>query len=339
MGSEDRRISYETVPARVERGRGTAWAAAVALGIAALVAVAIVKPWGSAPTGPPETSPAIAAEESLPPAPSSAEVVVGSTSRAISATAALIRGPAGRAGRWGIAGAGTSDLSGEQGPETSDAASWTAWTPATPARALGPIDARTICRTGPHLPPGPLVLAVTAPATVRPDWVPHGWRVLNDGPAEFPAFERLPADDAARAGLSALIRADGTPWPDGVYRLDVWAGREPVSIDVCIGDGLAATALGPAGLDEAAPTATAGGDQLFSPLIARLSARSGAWGIGSAGWGISPVSGSPWTGWEPVDPMAVSAHGSDGTPSCAALDWLRAGIVVAVTVPPGLPPD
>jgi hypothetical protein len=345
MGSEDRRTSYETAPSRVERGRGNSRAAVVALGIAGLLAVAVVKPWGAVPAEPVETSPAIPsaslpvaiAPDDTPWTP--ADIAVGPTSRAIRATTALLRAPAGHAGRWGIAGAGASDQVGSPGGGTSDAASWTAWTPVTPARATGTIDARTTCRAGPHLPPGPLVLAVTAPSSVRPDWVPDGWRVLNDGPAEFPAFERLPADAAARIGLSALIRTDGSPWPDGVYRLAVLAGHDRVSIDLCIGDGLSAAMRGSPGQDGPVVGVASGGDPLFAPLIARLSSRSGAWGIGSAGWGISPVSGSPWTGWEPVDPVSVASGASREPPSCAALEWLRAGIVVGVTVPPGLPPD
>jgi hypothetical protein len=83
-----------------------------------------------------------------------------------------------------------------------------------------------------------------------------------------------------------------------------------------------------------------GGDPLFGPLIATLSARSGEWGIGSGGWGISPVSGSPWTGWERVEPTALHpAIPRPRPPSCDDLPWFRVGIVVAVTVPPDLPPD
>jgi hypothetical protein len=164
--------------------------------------------------------------------------------------------------------------------------------------------------------------------------------------------------------VSALIFADGSTWADGVYRLDVPTAGGPIALDVCIGDGPGAARTGTAGEGTAggAGTGTAGGgtagaagtgtaqgpagvtvapsvgDPLFDPLVARLSGRSGAWGIGSAGWGIGPVSGSPWSAWTPADPREVSGRALP-PPACATLDRLRGGIVVAVTAPRGLPPD
>ena len=145
-----------------------------------------------------------------------------------------------------------------------------------------------------------------------------------------------------------------------VAALKPWGGGSPGAPDATLigsGPGVGESASAPASrtsasspdaspagssvaADGASTRPADGGDPLFAPLIAALSARSGEWGIGSGGWGISPVSGSPWTGWERVEPTALrAAMPRPRPPSCDDLPWLRVGIVVAVTVPRDLPPD
>ncbi len=172
---------------------------------------------------------------------------------------------------------------------------------------------------------------------------------------------RVGAGAAARGAAAAVILgglvalAVLKPWGGGSPAAPGGGpgGREPgASRSVALVAGPSQSAAspgavaGPASSPSSAPAggtagrASEGGDPLFGPLVARLAAWSGEWGIGSGGWGISPVSGSPWTGWERVEPRTLRpAARPPRPPSCEDLPWLRVGIVVAVTVPPDLPPD
>lgn len=353
--------SYETVPVAVGRGGGRGPSFVVAL-VVVFVGLAIVKPWGGGPGPAPDAtavpaasaSPSRSSSDPAAASPSLLAVTVpaspilrptGPLADALAAARAIAGSPAVIVGRWGVAAAGRSGSIGTPGG-ASDMRAWTSWQPAQTiawdARTvvLGAIDAERICAAGPRLPAGPLALAMTAPENIRPDWVVSGWLVAADGVSVLgPSVVRLPADPAHRFGLSILVFADGSEWADGVYRFEVRSGASRVAIDLCVGS-VGTLRGGPRPIHPPTGGGRTPSDLLFGPLVARLAAYSGAWGIGSSGWGISPVSGEPWAGWESVAPVPSEQGPSHRVaPTCEDLDWLRVGIIVAVTVPPGLAPD
>lgn len=161
-----------------------------------------------------------------------------------------------------------------------------------------------------------------------------------------------PASDASGASAAPAVPGEATaavtvpsaaPTAPVAEAVALPAQPGPTAVPPASGPSGPMTALpfgGPRTMHPPTGGARTPSDPLYGPLVARLAAHSGAWGIGSGGWGISPVSGEPWAGWESVAPVPSEEGPSHRVaPTCEGLAWLRVGIIVAVTAPPDLPPD
>jgi hypothetical protein len=335
-----------------------------------LLAVAVVKPWGdggseaarSSPTPGPSATRSLAAEAARglatdrsgsglaaaeavpgPAADAGLEAVLGAAMARrpldidghaprpvglggdpVAAASPLVAEIAGHGGAWGV-GAGGWVLIGSSRP------AWTTWQATTPrpwsdaAVLLGYVDRERACGVGPRLRGGAAVVAVTAPPGVRPDWVVDGWVVEPDGTTVVePRIERVAGPVDAPGGISALVFADGSLWADGVYRLVVQAPGNRLSIDVCLGSG--------------SPSAASSSDGAIRTISEGLVGRSGEWGIGTGG----PDGGGSgvWVVWRGGEPVEVGGSGGIRLPPpCDGSNAMRAGLVVALTVPRALVPD
>ncbi len=355
----ERPPAFEATPTRVGPSGGGRWAVVIGVLAVGLVAVAIVKPWGdggseaarTSPSPGPSAAPSLAAEAvpgpgaNLSPGPADdgreaaldaamarrppdidghAPRPVGLGGDPVAAAGPLVAEIAGHGGAWGI-GAGGWVLVG------SRRSAWTTWQATTPklwndaAVLLGYVDRERVCGVDPHLRGGAAVLAVTAPPGVRPDWVVNGWVVEPDGTTVVtPRIERVPRPADARGGISALVFADGSLWADGVYRLVVQGEGTRLSIDVCLGSG--------------SPSAASSSDGAVRTISEGLVRRSGEWGVGTGG--PDGGGGGVWVVWRGIVPEAVDGSGGIQVPlPCDGSNAMRAGIVVALTVPRALVPD
>jgi hypothetical protein len=353
---------FEATPQRVGPSGGSRWALIVGVIGLGLVAVAVVKPWGDGWSEAARRSLSLAL--SATPSPAAADAVPGFAADAlpglavnnvlgaaidaaqarrpldiderarrpvalsgdpVAAAGPLVAEIAGHGGEWGI-GAGGWVLVG------SHPSAWTTWQAVTPKRRddaavpLGRADRERVCDVGPHFRRGAAVLAVTAPPGVQPDWVVNGWVVEPDGRSVVtPLIERVPGPADAPGGISALVFADGLLWADGVYRLDVQGDGNRLSIDICLGTGSSSGASSSGGA--------------IRTISEGLVGRSGEWGVGTGG----PDGGarSVWVVWRGVSPVQAfgTSQGIQVPPSCEAGSAMRAGIVVALTVPRALVPD
>lgn len=361
--------SFEAPPTSLGARRRDHVPVLVAIAVVAFIVVAVAKPWG---TGDPATTvvdaslaastPGTSNVPGTPSTPSAGPAsglvaalrtpdVDGRAPRPaesagdpVTAAAPLVKKISAHAGAWGI-GAGGWDVG------SAGRLDWMSWRQTTPMRwddpavLLGYIDRERVCETDHHLPGRAAVLAVTSPPGIRPDWIVKGWVVAQDGTTVVaPKVRRITLSSSVGV-VSALAFADGSSWADGVYRLLVQDRGNRLAIDVCLGSG------GPRTGRATASTPT---DGIIRTITAGLVGRSGEWGVGTGGddsiaghngTGTSDgTSHGAWVAWRAATPVAEDRSiGIRPPPSCPASQdgstQLRSGIVLALTVPAGLPPD
>jgi hypothetical protein len=136
-----------------------------------------------------------------------------------------------RSGAWGV---GT----GGSGPRLVRDDPWTDWAPVDPTPAEGPAIAvwpdTGLCHQLPVLLDRPLLVAVTVPPGLAPDWrLETYW---SNGPTITRLDGRVrQVSPPGNRGISYLEEVDGSTWPDGRYEFRVVTGDHVTSLTVCIG--------------------------------------------------------------------------------------------------------
>jgi hypothetical protein len=235
-------VSFETAP--LARQRRTVPPAAVVLVMAAVLAVAVAKPWGDGTTtaspvpvaGIAASAAATGAMDSSPFARLVGGPVDGPQSRtavpAPETFAVIVTQLAADAGEWGI-GVGGS------GPRLSRDEPWTEWQPIDPvAGAPYPRDllrwpGTDLCLGVPRLYDGPSLLAVTVPPGLRPDWRILSWR--SDGTTISSLSTTLhQVSPPGNRQISYLEYPDNARWPQGRYEFHVVSGDHVVAMTICL---------------------------------------------------------------------------------------------------------
>jgi hypothetical protein len=245
-------VSFETAP--LARPRRTMPAVAVVLVIAAVLAVAVVKPWGDGSTaaslaplagGPAATAAGLGgADASASAAISTGASVDGSGDGSGTVGSALEPAPppetlativhrlVTREGSWGIGVGG-------EGPRLIRDDLWVEWAP------LDPVDAGSIpddlsrwpgtdlCGGVPVLFDRPYILAVTVPPGLPPDWRILAWRTDGVTIDDLSTAVRQVSPPGNRQ-ISYLEFPNNAIWPDGRYEFHVVAGDHVLAMTVCL---------------------------------------------------------------------------------------------------------
>jgi len=241
MDDEVRARSYVTPPTRVERRGGRASAIVVGLVAVAFVAVAIAKPWGGGASAPgdvaasPSVAPAASRSTSEHPAvvpaarPVATPRVLHDPDVGLVGSDAALFGPlvarlSEHSGDWGVG-------SGAWRPDSQ--LPWIDWRPAVPiAENAAGRHAMPDCRDLPILGGG-IVVAITAPGSIVPDWTVEAVMFDRDGRSVATAPVRQVSPPGNR-GITYLVRTDGHVWPSGVYRFRISASRRVLDLDACL---------------------------------------------------------------------------------------------------------
>lgn len=315
-------------PTKLDTRRRRVPPVVVGSAILALLALGVAKPWAGGDPGPslgPTTAAVAAASQSTPSAGSPASSVEPAQTDALAPGA--IKGPP-RPGAWGIA-VGTAIL----GSSTFEWANWGQWVPLQPVsvhptpKNRDPPPTGKGCASVPTLPAAPTVLGITVPVGMSTDFSVVGW--FSQGPWVATVDEELARiDNPGRSQFAALARRDGLTFPDGRYDLHLLAPGHDVGLAFCLGSASSAV-----GLDQATT----------AQIVTQLAARSGAWGVGVGGNGPRLIREEPWTDWAAVEPVTDGGAAIGVWPDTGLCDGtpvlLDRPSLVAITVPPGLPPD
>jgi hypothetical protein len=139
---------------------------------------------------------------------------------------------AARSGAWGVGDGG-------DGPRLIRDEPWTDWTPVEPGPAWGGSSLTLwpdtgLCMSVPILMSGPVLLAVTVPPGVVPDWRVTVWWQDGTDIRSLAGVVRQIAPPGNR-GIAYLERIDQAPWPVGRYEFDIQAGDHRSSLTSCVG--------------------------------------------------------------------------------------------------------
>ena len=297
---------------------------AIGLAVIALIAVALVKPWGSAPpaTHPPATAgvPADARTSGGPASPAPVGASAGPD----------VIEPMGPPplGTWGVATA-----SGRSPTANGSGSAWSGWTvlaaslPGPAALQGNPLAADAGCTGVPTIDAEAAVLALTVPPRAGTEFDVLGWWATGGVSRSLDGYLRR-LDTPGSGPTAEITRTDGWPWPDGRYEFLVQEQDHVTALGFCL---VAPVQSGPeAGLDPG----------LESAIVAELASRSGVWGVGNGGVGPRLVRDEPWTDWAPVEPGPAWNGGSltlwPDTGLCMSVPRLLSHpSVVAITVPAG----
>ena len=213
---------------------------------AALLGVALVKPWTAQPAPAAEVvtaSPVPFASSAFALIPIRPEAQLAPVWPAESvpslladATASQVEGALGglalHSGQWGVGNAGV-------GPRMLRDEPWTDWVAAVPEIVDGgPLHVMTwpgtsMCGDLPDIYDNPSLVAVTTPSALVPDWRLTGWWTDGSRVAALSGSVRQ-VSPAGNRGISYLERTDRAPWPPGRYEFHVIAGERTVALTVCI---------------------------------------------------------------------------------------------------------
>lgn len=229
MDDEDRPPrSYETRPTRVERGGGRGSAAVVAFVVVAFVAVAVAKPWGGGATDPsgvsasPSAASPSAASEAVASAPGPTPPTLGGSDGGLvgPVVARLVE----HSGDWGI---------GSGGWRLGSDAPWINWHSAVPIPD-DPVDPRAAPDCGDiAVLGGGVVVAITAPRSIVPDWTVEAL-MFDEAGRPVPAAPVRQVSPPGNRGIAYLVRTDGKVWWNGAYRFRVTASSHVVDLDTCL---------------------------------------------------------------------------------------------------------
>ena len=135
-------------------------------------------------------------------------------------------------GTWGV---GT----GGNGPRLVRDEPWTDWAPVDPGpswqgTSLTLWPDTGLCMSAPQLLSHPILVAITVPTGLAPDWRVGAWWTDGTQTSSLDGTIRQVSPPGNR-GISYLERVDHAPWPDGRYEFDVQAGDHRISLTACIG--------------------------------------------------------------------------------------------------------
>jgi hypothetical protein len=137
------------------------------------------------------------------------------------------------AGSWGVG-------SGGSGPRMVRDDPWTDWAPVKPVSSGSLPDnlvvwpGTGICHDTPILFDRPVLMAVTVPGGLMPDWRVVGWWTDGVSTTDLTGTIRQISPPGNRT-ITYLERTDSAPWPSGRYEFHVVSGDHELALTVCLG--------------------------------------------------------------------------------------------------------